>query len=243
MRVRAEPSCKSIKLKTNQNENEQLTVKCFTLYCCNALTCGCCCCCGVLIFFSSSHAEHVASGQLFLKKHWTNESLRFSFTELECGANYLWWNRAIATIPLSRRRKRRRGRRYCGRTCYVSKRVDDKKTALYVAIDWIFSLFYYSTDAAAAAARCPIPNERNIVWHSYNLLAIVLCANILSEMFEPHRFQFGGEFFTSRCHSRLYTLQRTRGSYYLLFAMWREHSFSIALCVCAKVHLLLACYG
>lgn len=139
-RWESEPSCKSIKLKTNQNENEQLTVKCFTLYCCNALTCGCRCCCGVLIFFSSSHAEHVASGQLFLKKHWTNESLRFSFTELECGANYLWWNRAIATIPLSRRRKRRRGRRYCERTCYVSKRVDDKKTALYVAIDWIFSL-------------------------------------------------------------------------------------------------------
>lgn len=156
----------------------------------------------------------------------------FSFTEPNV-AQTVRWNEAAtkttateATTNTSQTKEKKRKKIF--RAHMLCKQTSGRqKTALYVAIDWIFSLFCYSSilhwccccGCGCYSMRHAKRKKRNIVWHSYNLLAIVLCANILSEMFKPHRFQFGGKFFTSRCHS--YTLQRTRG--------FTRCSFTIAL--------------
>lgn len=98
----------------------------------------------------------------------------------------IWWLCECKTTALTTTNEKKilrsRGQRY------VSERSSGrrKKTAHYVWRSFEYFLF-------AAATRCS-GERRNIVWHSYNLLAIVLCANILSEMFKPHRFQFNATF-------------------------------------------------
>lgn len=99
---------------------------------------------------------------------------------------------------------------------YVSKRVDDKKNGTICGDRSSIFFSITAADAAAAAALCS--TKWNIVWHSYNLLAIVLCANILSDMFKPHRFQFNEIWFFhwSISFTYVYTLQRTRDSLTIL---------------------------